>query len=453
MPACHATANPFPRVIILIIYLLSILHSDVFAADNRSFFSLSEVIAYALKNNPGIRQSGNARDIEQLNIQIAKAERMPRVDLNSGITRFRYPTAVTPITGSPLAGAGFPEFDTSIYDIGLSFRMPLFRGGRLERWIDISGIRASISEDMLTINRQELIYNLTSVYFRISLLEKLLSVTEATVKQMEEHRGNVELFLKAGTVPGVELLKTDLELARAQQNALLVRNTLETAYELLKTLMGLENINNDISLVTGATLGNNTLSYEEAVSRALAQRPDYLAVVKKKKLAEARIKYAGGKRLPDVFLMGEYTDRSGEGLEFRENWNLALRLTMPVFDGGSIKTDIVKEKKEREKIMEEEKALRLTVIREIKEAFIQSQNAKQRMAVSLKAIETAKENLRIESLKFRTGSNTSTDVLDAQSVLLQVESDSCQALYDNEMATAALMKAMGEDTCCREVTP
>jgi outer membrane protein len=126
---------------------------------------------------------------------------------------------------------------------------------------------------------------------------------------------------------------------------------------------------------------------------------------------------------------------------------------MPVFDGGSIKTDIVKEKKEREKIMEEEKALRLTVIREIKEAFIQSQNAKQRMAVSLKAIETAKENLRIESLKFRTGSNTSTDVLDAQSVLLQVESDSCQALYDNEMATAALMKAMGEDTCCREVTP
>lgn len=96
---------------------------------------------------------------------------------------------------------------------------------------------------MLRMNKQELIYNLTSVYYKIYQLEKLLEATKASVRQLEAHKRNVELFLKAGTVPKVELLKTEVELAHAKQNVLAVKNSLESAYELLKTLMGIEDTN------------------------------------------------------------------------------------------------------------------------------------------------------------------------------------------------------------------
>jgi outer membrane protein len=65
--------------------------------------------------------------------------------------------------------------------------------------------------------------------------------------------------------------------------------------------------------------------------------------------------------------------------------------------------------------------------------------------VSDKAIETARENLRIERLKYETGAGTSTDVIDAQTALLRAETDYHQAVYDKNIAIASLKRAIGED--------
>ncbi|MFN3480912.1 MAG: TolC family protein, partial [Thermodesulfovibrionales bacterium] len=140
-----------------------------------------------------------------------------------------------------------------------------------------------------------------------------------------------------------------------------------------------------------------------------------------------------------------YFERSGDSLEFKENWNLALRLTVPIFDGGLIRSEINKEKKEMEKVIEEERALRLEIIREIKDSYLNIENASERINVSQKAVEEAKENLRIEVLKYETGSGTSTDVIDAQTALLRAETDYLQAIYDRNIAIASLRKAIGEE--------
>ncbi len=51
----------------------------------------------------------------------------------------------------------------------------------------------------------------------------------------------------------------------------------------------------------------------------------------------------------------------------------------------------------------------------------------------------------MEKLKYNTGAGTSTDVIDAQTVLLRAETDHYQALFDREIAFAYLKKAIGED--------
>ncbi len=72
-------------------------------------------------------------------------------------------------------------------------------------------------------------------------------------------------------------------------------------------------------------------------------------------------------------------------------------------------------------------------------------NANKRIDVSEKAVETAKENLRIEALKFETGSGTSIDVIDAQTAFLRAETDYYQALYDRRLAIVSLKRAIGEE--------
>ncbi len=421
-----------------------LLTNSAFAGTEGDSYTLSEIVEYALKNNPHIILSQKHIQSESFGIMAAKADKMPRVDFNTGVTRYRYPTPITPISGSPLAGAAFPEFDNTLYDIGAAFRLPLYKGGRLDRGILIAEMKKAIAEDNYRLSMQELVFNLTNIYYKIAQLEKLLEANEASAKQLEAHRKNVENFLSAGTVPQVELLKTEVELSHAKESVLLVRNNLESAYELLKTLMGIDDMNKKISIVH-ETLNDTVATIDKNIAKAFTERPDYRAIVKQQKISEERVKYAEGKRLPDVFLTGEYTDKAGEDLAFKENWALALRLTIPIFDGGNIKTEVEKQKIELEKVKEEERAIRLEIIREIKDAYINIENAKERIKVSDKAIEAARENLRIESLKYETGAGTSTEVIDAQTALLRSETDYHQAVYDKNIAIASLKRAIGED--------
>ena len=416
------------------------------AAQGGERFTLPAVIDYAVKNNPRARVSAKDVDAETYGIDAAKAERMPRIDFGSGATRYRYPMPLTPpvISGPFGAGLDIPEYDRNLYDAGGSFRLPLFRGGRLYRGVRVAEIRKAVAEDNLATTRQELVYNLSSVFYKIAQLDKLLLANEANVSRLEAHRRDVELLLKAGSVSRLDLLKTDVELSHAVENRLLVKNSLESTYELLKALMGIDDMTRKVSIVHEAVSQGHLPPLEESVARALSQRPEYKAIEKKKKICEERVKIAQGKRLPDVYAAGEYTGRAGDAKTFKENWYAGVRLSIPVFDGGLITAEVNREKVELQKVEEEERSLKLSITREVKDAYLAVANAAERIDVGTKAIESARENTRVEQLKYQSGAGTATDYLDAQTAYLRAETDYYQALYDRETAFAFLRKAVGE---------
>lgn len=429
------------RLTFIVCFVL--LSGTVFAEAGKDVFTLQEAVAYAIKNNPGLAASTKDVEIGTHGVNIARAGRLPRIDFSGGASRFRYAAPITPISGAPYSGVGFPEFDNTLYDAGLTFTLPLYRGGRLDAEVRIAEMKKNIAEDILQMNKQDLIYNITGVYYKILELERLLGANKEAVKQLEAHYKNAELLFQAGTAPRIDLLKAGTELAHARQGALLIKNNLESAGELLMTLMGIDNMHRKIALAEVEPYAGKYPAPDEGLSLALAQRPDYMAALKKIRLAEERVRYFEGKRLPALNLSGEYTDRSGENINFKENWNLMLRLTLPVFDGGTIKSETAMGKKEAEKAHEEERALRSNIVRELKDSYMNIENAAARIDVIAKAVETAREASRIEHLRYAAGAGVSTDVIDAQTALLRAETDYYQALYDKETAIAALVRAIG----------
>ncbi len=393
----------------------TVLVENIPAPSKSNRYDLAAVIQYALKHNPNLRIAGKAVETETYGIDAAKAERMPRIDFGSGITRYRYDTPLTPVVLKPPIGPGtdFPDFDRTIWDTGVSFKLPLFRGGRLYRAVNVAEIRKAIAQDNYKMSKQELVYNLTNVYYKIGQLEKLLLAHEASVRQLELHKKNVELFLKTGTVPQLDLLKTEVELSHAMEKRLIAKNGLASAYELLKSLMGMDEMYSEISIDGGYTRNDARPVLEESLKRAFFQRADYKAVAKKRLISDERVKIAQGRRLPDLFASAQYGGNAGHELAFKENWNAGLRLTMPILDGGLIGSEINKERVELEKTKEEERSLKLAITREVRDAHLSIINAQERTEVTRSAIESARENLRVELLKYETGAGTNTDVIDA----------------------------------------
>jgi outer membrane protein len=421
-------------------------------AGGRTQLDLDGVIAYGLKHNPGLGMSRRSIEAERYNVDAARAERMPKVDVGSGATCYRYPTPLTPVVITfPINPGDLPDFERTIYDGSAMFRLPLYRGGRIVGNIRIAEMRKALAEDNYATTRQELIYNLTSVYHKILQLQRLAVANEASVAQFTAHRANVEQQLSVGSVARLDLLKTEVELAHARENLLLVRNNLDSVFELLRNLMGMEEREPITIADHPRSDGAAVPAEEQAVDAALAQRPDYRAVAKKKAIAEQRVRVAQGRRFPDVYAAGQYSENAGTGMAFKENWYVGMRLTVPVFDGGLIRAEVDKERAELEKTREEERQVRLAVVREVKDALIAIANAEDRMKVTEAAIASAKEALRVETLKYETGAGTSTDVIDARTASLRAETDYYQALYDREVARSALKKATGEYAAGPEV--
>ena len=77
-------------------------------------------------------------------------------------------------------------------------------------------------------------------------------------------------------------------------------------------------------------------------------------------------------------------------------------------------------------------------------AELDLEEAEKNIPTTKKAVEQAEENLRVSRERYRAQVTTSTEVLDAQTLLSQARTNYHNALYDHNLAKAGLMRAVGE---------
>jgi outer membrane protein len=81
---------------------------------------------------------------------------------------------------------------------------------------------------------------------------------------------------------------------------------------------------------------------------------------------------------------------------------------------------------------------------QVKRSILDLKQAEDKIPAAKKAIEQAEENLRVSEERYREQVTTSTEVLDAQTLLSQARMNYYNALYDHNLARAGLLRAIGE---------
>lgn len=416
---------------------------SIFSFCEERYFNLKEIIEYSIKNNPEIIINNKEIEKENINIEMERANKMPFFYFSGNGNRFKYPYPVIPISFEE-GKLVIPEFDRTIFNYGFQFLFPLYKGSRIERGILLSEIKREIKKVNLKTGLEDLKYTLGNLYFEILKMEKRKKVKESSIEQMKAHKESAEIFYKAGSVPKIDLIKTEVELKRAEEDLLILNNNIEIYYEILKNLMGFEE---DIKIRLKEEDFFKDFDFEnmDLLKEAYLRRVEFKEIEEKKKLTEEKINYLKGKILPEVYLSSNYFLSSGSSFSFEDNWAVSLNLKFPLFEGGITKFEIKKEEIEREKIKEEERALKIKVEREIKEAILNLENSQKRIEVLKEAVEEAKENLRLEKILYEAGENTSKDVIDAENFFLQTEISLENAIFDKNISILNLYKAMGFD--------
>lgn len=426
--------KPLSRLL-LFTFLLS-TGKAAFAADS---LPLWEAMGRAAQFNPAIKSQQIEVGRQTLEQDIARSQHLPKVDLNAAYTRYAYPTFVTPIREAGV----FPSMDRDIANLGLALTLPLYSGGKLVAGEALAAHNREASVLALRAGGQDLLFNVAATYTKALHFRQLGKVLDARIKALQQEEKDIGLRIQQGRAARLELIRLQTQLSQARYDKVSVTQGEKDALSLLASLLG-ESGPAPILSELGTTAPVLPVSVEEAMGRALQQRPDILRLDAMGKAAQQKTAIVRGDRLPQINLVTKVQETAGGDLKGYDDWQMGVQLSLPLFDG-----DIRKHRVEQAGLEQRQNALqqedaRNRLASEVEQAFGALSESRARLEAATQGESEASEALRIETLRYHSGENTITDLLGAESALWSATASRLQAGYDITMSQARLLRAIGE---------
>jgi len=404
-------------------------------------FTLKDTVEAALAANIGIKIS---QEETKAALAVKKSER----------TNF-YPTLgaayqYTRVDEGANIG-GFAMGSEDQFKLSTTVTQPIFTGFSLINLYKIASLGHDISKISEKLQRQDVILQAKAVYFNLLKTQKLRDIAEQTVKQISAQTEVAKNFYKVGMSPLNDFLQSEVELANSKQDLIVASNDLETAKSDFNTLLR-RSINSPVQLedILSYTPFGRKLDYCQ--QRAEKNRLEIKHADLEIQLADKAVDLAKKDFFPSVNLAGTYFKEGtgpqvdgGDGIFDPEGWTIGATASWDIWEWGK-RTYGVKEKLARLEQAKQKKTELLDQIRlEVKRTFLKNIETEINIITIQKAIEQAEENLRINQERFKEQVATTTDVLNAQTLLAETMTRYYTALYDFKISKAALYRAMGQE--------
>jgi outer membrane protein TolC len=185
------------------------------------------------------------------------------------------------------------------------------------------------------------------------------------------------------------------------------------------------------------------------VAEALENRPEIRSYLLRVEQARSNVKLSQSEYYPNVSLVGNYARYgdtpgvSGSPYKPEENWYVLAIANWNFWEWGKTKHRVDAGISRENRAADLLTNIRDQITLEVKNAFLLLHEAEKQLLVTKKAIEQAEENFRINTERYREQVGTSTEVIDAQTLITKARSDHFNALGDLNINQARLERAMG----------
>ena len=285
----------------------------------------------------------------------------------------------------------------------------------------------------------------TDGYFSLLQAGNMENLYQDSVNQLEEHLKNVQAQYDVGVVAKVDVLRSEVSLANAQQQLIQATNNYDVAEASLNKIIG-------TSLDTTLKLKDSLqyTPYENDMQYCLDYASMNRAELEQSRLAvdaaKGAVKVAKSGFLPKVTASAtESWGGSGSNWpgDDKENWSVGIGATMNIFDSG---VTLSKVHAAEEKLLQAEETYRDTVNSvelEVRSNYLGLREAEKRISTTQVAVAKAEEDFHIAQVRYMAGVGTNLDVIDAQVALTEAKTNFVNALYDYNTSKIALETSMG----------
>lgn len=439
--------------------------------------NLETVLAIAIENNPLIKATDEKVTIKKMDKYAALAWMLPKVQLSYGYLRLNKAPELDigqdiylPVlndqssprfdstgnialdwdTRRPLyayiPGQGIPYQPQDNYQLSLEATQVLFAGGALYNNYLIAKNEVQVSQiDKLKAIR-ELKTKVIESFYGVIATRQAAEVAKTGVASVKAHVNQAQAFFNAGVIPKNDLLTAQVKQAESQQTLISAENYVKTAEAGFNVALA-RNISDPVVIESEIPEPPLEEPFETLVDTAMKNREEIQTLELQVNSTQRAITAARGSFSPRVAATYKYA-RTGEDSDVPDySWSIGVGLEWTLFgpldEGGTPYSNLEKAKAAHSAALFVLQSQKDQVTFEVKTSYLSAHEAKAKREVNIMAIDQAEENLRILKHKYNFQAATSTDVLDAQTMLDKAKTDYIVARANYAIAIAKLKASMG----------
>ncbi len=416
--------------------------------------TLDQAVALALRNNRLVSNAELGVEKSRNELSIMRTRRLPIFDVSLFASQLLTPVSfefkegvfgtfssigpvpgrdtkiVTPRRPNELVLANATQPLSQLYEIGLG--------------VKLTDLNLEIAKERLRLERQSTVNEIKRLYYSLLQAESGLRATEEGIVLYRELDRVVGENLAQQTALKADSLEVKTRLAKAEYDALTLRQGLTTQKEQLNNLLG-RDLNTEFSISPVPDEPSAAPDLDASRVRALNQRPEVKEARLKLQQTEYDRRLKKAEYLPDVSMRFTYISPFSIEVLPKNIASAGVYVTWEPFDWGRKSLEL----KEKTKTIEQAKnGLREAenqVLLEVNARFRKLEVSRSLLRVTQLAQETARERLRVATNKYKEHAVQLKDVLEAETQLSQANHEYRQGLLGFWSAKADFEKALGEE--------
>ena len=449
--------------ILFVIFGMSLNGSIAFSQEKAASPSLTleDCIQLALKNRPELEMA--TLDILNSKHQIDEATSYyyPRLNVNSGYTRFNRPESFSfneTIDVSSLVSDEFNRFlqgigleplpqaipqafdievgKTNWYWVSLDLTQPIYTFGRIKEGVNQARIGHSIAVNQKEKKREEIVFEVKKVYYQLMLAKEI----QQLVKEAEARASVVAKMVKIAyetSIPEkedegttrIDYLKAEnfysemkAKLSEASKNVKLAELALKMTIGIItEEPLGLS----DVSL---KSMPMTSVSQGEVKGKVREGNIDLKNLDLGLQLFNSKRRAAKAEYLPKISLLSQYLGPE-DRYETPNVWYLGVGISMPLFDGFLTKAKVGQAEAQFRKANTQKILLESALSIQVDHLHATLMELRERVNIFQGAIKDAQERAQLAADGYAAGITEYDELLLAQRTELEMRSAYLQILY------------------------
>lgn len=392
-------------------------------------------IEIALKQHPSILAAVGALRVVESRLGQARAGYYPQLSASASYSRI-YPYSTTSGRTSAAAGSAYDSTNSSV-----TISQNIFDFGKTSTQVRIQNLNLNASRSDFNNITNQVVFGVKQAYYSLLRARRNQEVAGEVVEQYRRYLSRAKSFFEIGVKPKFDVTKAEVDFSNAKLNLLKTENAARLAQASLNNAMGLTDVL-DYEIKDNLAFESFEINLEAALKQAYDRRPDLKAISEKKKALEETVSLQKKGYYPYLTGAAGY-GWGGDSFPPNQGWNVGATLNIPLFSGLSTKYQVEEANANLAVLKANEESLRQAIYLEIKQAWLNLQEAASRIAASEVVVRQAEENLELANGRYASGVGNPMEVTDALVAHANAKTAYIAALYDYRLSQATMEKAIG----------